>query len=181
MLFAAGSVRLAMVALEKADPLEPDLLDAALLRPGRLDRLIFCDFPSPRERLDILTFLSRKLVAVHEHLSNANNNEPGKMLVITNTVLKSIASKARPSVSEAEIKGCMATAVSLWIQSDLPIGMQKARGQLRFEIFSLKRLLLHLASFFFYECDSMELRETRLLIGGKRTLNWRYLLYGVVE
>ncbi|MFQ6648346.1 hypothetical protein Gotur_021791, partial [Gossypium turneri] len=37
-----------------------DLLDAALLRPGRLDRLIFCDFPSPRERLDILTFLSRK-------------------------------------------------------------------------------------------------------------------------
>ncbi|MBA0628450.1 hypothetical protein Godav_023174 [Gossypium davidsonii] len=39
------------------------------------------------------------------------------MLVITNTVLKSIASKAS--------------------------------GQLRFEIFSLKQLLLHLASFFF--------------------------------
>ncbi|KAL8261385.1 hypothetical protein R6Q59_025434 [Mikania micrantha] len=39
----------------------PDLLDAALLRPGRLDRLLFCDFPSPQERLDILTVLSRKL------------------------------------------------------------------------------------------------------------------------
>ena len=39
----------------------PDLLDAALLRPGRLDRLLFCDFPSPRERLDILTVLSRKV------------------------------------------------------------------------------------------------------------------------
>ncbi|XP_071737783.1 peroxisomal ATPase PEX1 [Rutidosis leptorrhynchoides] len=39
----------------------PDLLDAALLRPGRLDRLLFCDFPSPKERLDILTVLSRKL------------------------------------------------------------------------------------------------------------------------
>ncbi|CAH9133056.1 unnamed protein product [Cuscuta epithymum] len=39
----------------------PDLLDAALLRPGRLDRLLFCDFPSPRERSDILRVLSRKL------------------------------------------------------------------------------------------------------------------------
>ncbi|KAK8608231.1 hypothetical protein V6N13_023658 [Hibiscus sabdariffa] len=114
----------------------PDLLDAALLRPGRLDRLLFCDFPSPRERLDILTVLSRKLplasdvdldtiahvtegfsgadlqallsdaqlAAVHEHLSSANSNEPGKMPVITDAVLKSIASKARPSVSEAEKK-----------------------------------------------------------------------------
>ncbi|KAK7317922.1 hypothetical protein RJT34_02550 [Clitoria ternatea] len=39
----------------------PDLLDAALLRPGRLDRLLFCDFPSSHERLEILTVLSRKL------------------------------------------------------------------------------------------------------------------------
>ncbi|KAI4306343.1 hypothetical protein L6164_029630 [Bauhinia variegata] len=39
----------------------PDLLDAALLRPGRLDRLLFCDFPSWHERLEILTVLSRKL------------------------------------------------------------------------------------------------------------------------
>jgi len=36
----------------------PDLLDAALLRPGRLDRLLFCDFPSWHERLEILTVLS---------------------------------------------------------------------------------------------------------------------------
>ncbi|XP_014509277.1 peroxisome biogenesis protein 1 isoform X2 [Vigna radiata var. radiata] len=39
----------------------PDLLDAALLRPGRLDRLLFCDFPSWHERLEILAVLSRKL------------------------------------------------------------------------------------------------------------------------
>ncbi|KAE8653680.1 peroxisome biogenesis protein 1 isoform X1 [Cucumis sativus] len=39
----------------------PDLLDAALLRPGRLDRLLFCDFPSPVERLNILQVLSSKL------------------------------------------------------------------------------------------------------------------------
>ncbi|KAL3690911.1 hypothetical protein R1sor_004562 [Riccia sorocarpa] len=39
----------------------PDLLDAALLRPGRLDRLLFCDFPSLDERLSILNVLARKL------------------------------------------------------------------------------------------------------------------------
>ncbi|CAM6111010.1 unnamed protein product [Calypogeia fissa] len=39
----------------------PDLLDAALLRPGRLDRLLICDFPSERERSEILEVLARKL------------------------------------------------------------------------------------------------------------------------
>ncbi|MBA0663621.1 hypothetical protein Goklo_003725, partial [Gossypium klotzschianum] len=52
---------------------------------------------------DLQALLSdAQLAAVHEHLSGANSNEPGKMPVITDTVLKSIASKARPSVSEAE-------------------------------------------------------------------------------
>ena len=32
----------------------PDLVDPALLRPGRLDRLLLCDFPSADARLDIL-------------------------------------------------------------------------------------------------------------------------------
>jgi peroxin-1 len=31
----------------------PDLLDAALLRPGRLDRLLHCGLPSARERLQV--------------------------------------------------------------------------------------------------------------------------------
>ncbi|GLT59955.1 hypothetical protein SLA2020_327480 [Shorea laevis] len=112
----------------------PDLLDAALLRPGRLDRLLFCDFPSRLERLDILTVLSRKLplasdvdldsianmtegfsgadlqallsdaqlAAVHEHLNSENSNDPGKLPLITHALLKSTASKARPSVSDSE-------------------------------------------------------------------------------
>lgn len=39
----------------------PDLIDAALLRPGRLDRLLYCGFPTPRERGDILGALARSL------------------------------------------------------------------------------------------------------------------------
>ena len=37
----------------------PDLIDAALLRPGRLDHLLLCDFPTESERRDILEALSR--------------------------------------------------------------------------------------------------------------------------
>ncbi|XP_047960432.1 peroxisome biogenesis protein 1 isoform X1 [Salvia hispanica] len=112
----------------------PDLLDAALLRPGRLDRLLFCDFPSHQERQEILKVLSRKLPmdgdvdleqvarmtegfsgadlqallsdtqleAVHELLDNDDVSTTKKMPVITNALLKSIASNAKPSVSEAE-------------------------------------------------------------------------------
>ncbi|MFH4977548.1 hypothetical protein AB6A40_004257 [Gnathostoma spinigerum] len=32
----------------------PDIVDPAILRPGRLDKVLFVDFPSPRDRADIL-------------------------------------------------------------------------------------------------------------------------------
>jgi hypothetical protein len=38
---------------------KPQLIDAALLRPGRFDRLVFCDFPRWDERLEILKVHSR--------------------------------------------------------------------------------------------------------------------------
>lgn len=112
----------------------PDLLDAALLRPGRLDRLLFCDFPSQHERSEILSVLSRKLPlasdvdldvvarltegfsgadlqallsdaqleAVHDLLDSENAGKPDKKPVISDALLKSIASKAKSSVSDAE-------------------------------------------------------------------------------
>ena len=39
----------------------PDLLDAALLRPGRLDRLLYCPVPDRPARAAILAALSRNL------------------------------------------------------------------------------------------------------------------------
>ncbi|KAK9837165.1 hypothetical protein WJX81_007626 [Elliptochloris bilobata] len=38
----------------------PDLLDAALLRPGRLDRLLYCGMPSARERIQIVRALAAR-------------------------------------------------------------------------------------------------------------------------
>ena len=39
----------------------PDLVDPALLRPGRLDKSLLCDIPTVEERVDILRALARKL------------------------------------------------------------------------------------------------------------------------
>ena len=39
----------------------PDLIDPALLRPGRLDKSLLCDMPSFEDRFDILQALSKKL------------------------------------------------------------------------------------------------------------------------
>ena len=39
----------------------PDLIDPALLRPGRLDKSLICDLPNLEDRIDILRALGRKL------------------------------------------------------------------------------------------------------------------------
>lgn len=39
----------------------PDLIDPALLRPGRLDKSLLCDMPRPDDRLDILKSLVQKV------------------------------------------------------------------------------------------------------------------------
>jgi len=38
----------------------PDIIDAAMLRPGRLDKLLYVQLPTMEERLDILLTLSKK-------------------------------------------------------------------------------------------------------------------------
>lgn len=39
----------------------PDLIDSALLRPGRLDKSVICDMPSYEDRLDILQSITQKM------------------------------------------------------------------------------------------------------------------------
>lgn len=38
----------------------PDMIDPAMCRPGRLDKLLYVDLPSPKERVEILRTLLRK-------------------------------------------------------------------------------------------------------------------------
>lgn len=53
----------------------PDLIDPALLRPGRLDKSIICDLPNLDDRLDILQALSKNLVLSQDILNAADPHE----------------------------------------------------------------------------------------------------------
>lgn len=44
-----------------AATLRPDLIDSALLRPGRLDKSVICDMPSQSDRVDILECVTAKM------------------------------------------------------------------------------------------------------------------------
>ncbi|PLB34971.1 AAA family ATPase peroxin 1 [Aspergillus candidus] len=44
----------------------PDLIDPALLRPGRLDKSLLCDMPSHSDRMDIIEAVSKKLAMSDE-------------------------------------------------------------------------------------------------------------------
>jgi peroxin-1 len=46
----------------------PDLIDPALLRPGRLDKSLLCDFPNLEDRIDIITALVKKVRLADEVL-----------------------------------------------------------------------------------------------------------------
>ncbi|KAI1828625.1 AAA-domain-containing protein [Xylaria intraflava] len=50
----------------------PDLIDPALLRPGRLDKSLLCDFPNLEDRVDILQVLGKK-VKLHEEILSSED------------------------------------------------------------------------------------------------------------
>lgn len=52
----------------------PDLIDSAVLRPGRLDKIILCDFPNKTERFDILKLY-------YDKAHQGQNDEGGNILV----------------------------------------------------------------------------------------------------
>jgi peroxin-1 len=57
----------------------PDLIDPALLRPGRLDKSLLCDLPSFDDRLDILRALSKKLKINPQVLDDRDGQQHGTL------------------------------------------------------------------------------------------------------
>ncbi|CAK7267520.1 Peroxisome biosynthesis protein pex1 [Sporothrix epigloea] len=53
----------------------PDLIDPALLRPGRLDKSLLCDFPDSADRIDIFRALANKAKMSDEVLGPYNTDD----------------------------------------------------------------------------------------------------------
>ncbi|KAF2142177.1 uncharacterized protein K452DRAFT_250025 [Aplosporella prunicola CBS 121167] len=53
----------------------PDLIDPALLRPGRLDKSLICDMPNLEERIDVLRAVTRKLRIAPDVLTDGDEGE----------------------------------------------------------------------------------------------------------
>ncbi|GKV44292.1 hypothetical protein SLEP1_g51484 [Rubroshorea leprosula] len=78
---------------------------------------------------DLQALLSgAQLTVVHEHLNRKNSNETGKLLLITDALLKSTASKARPSVSESE-KQRLYGIYSQFLDSKRFVAARDAKGK----------------------------------------------------
>lgn len=74
----------------------PDMVDPALLRPGRLDRQLYLGFPDAEERVAILRALSRKMtltIEAHEALAEIGVAEGSEML--TGADLQALLSTAQ--------------------------------------------------------------------------------------
>lgn len=53
----------------------PDLIDPALLRPGRLDKSLICDLPGEDERIDILRAVTKKLNLAPSLMGDGNEGQ----------------------------------------------------------------------------------------------------------
>jgi cell division protease FtsH len=87
----------------------PDVLDKALLRPGRFDRRVTLDLPDVKGRLEILKVHARKIkIDASVDLSNIAKKTPGtsgaELANIINEAALSAARKGRSAVTSVELK-----------------------------------------------------------------------------
>ena len=63
----------------------PDIIDPAMVRPGRLDKLLYVDLPGPDERAEIVTTMTRKLplgITEENEVGRSVNSDSSKEVVM---------------------------------------------------------------------------------------------------
>jgi ATP-dependent Zn protease len=92
----------------------PDLIDPAILRPGRIDKVILCDFPNEIERFDILRLYYNK---AHKGLSNLSND--------IEKALKDIAQKSE-FFTGADLQSIIYNAFLLAVKMNIANGVNES-------------------------------------------------------
>lgn len=82
----------------------PDMLDPALLRPGRLDKHVLCGFPSEEERRDIVTVVAAKMLSGAVGLESALHDVAAKE-GLTGADLHAVLYDAQMKGVHAELAG----------------------------------------------------------------------------
>ncbi|RXK38546.1 hypothetical protein M231_04178 [Tremella mesenterica] len=104
----------------------PDLIDPALLRPGRLDKSVLCDMPSFEGRLEILQTVSRKIILDHsvdlEHIAHETVGYSG-------ADLQAVIYNAHLEVVHTSLSQTPSTASSYETLHDGPIAKSKGKGK----------------------------------------------------
>jgi SpoVK/Ycf46/Vps4 family AAA+-type ATPase len=93
----------------------PDLVDAALLRPGRLDRLVSCGFPDEEERLEILRAAARGVVVVGEEGEGGEGASEGPLC---DGDLRAVAART-PGFSGADLAALLSEAQLAAVHEEL--------------------------------------------------------------
>ena len=73
----------------------PDLVDPALLRPGRLDKQLYCGFPDEQERFSILSAVSNKLTMEDDARQSTLRHIARKGVELTGADLQALCATAQ--------------------------------------------------------------------------------------
>lgn len=95
----------------------PELIDPAILRPGRLDKILLCDFPNKEERFNILKLYYNK----------AHNNKDIEVDDMIDNTLNEIAENSNTQYyTGADLQSLIYNSFLLAVKRNIEIGLNEA-------------------------------------------------------
>ncbi|KAJ2931208.1 hypothetical protein H1R20_g5824, partial [Candolleomyces eurysporus] len=151
----------------------PDLIDSALLRPGRLDKSVFCNIPDFADRKDILQAVARKLsISSSVDFDNISDLTEG----FSGADLQALLYNAHLDVIHASIESAPASGESRQDENEKPLkyrvvgGESSGKVMSRAETTAFERRLRQIQSNAFVSSPVSKKRETPSATSAKREI-----------
>ncbi|RXW21326.1 hypothetical protein EST38_g4540 [Candolleomyces aberdarensis] len=151
----------------------PDLIDSALLRPGRLDKSVFCNIPDFADRKDILQAVARKLsISSSVDFDNISDLTEG----FSGADLQALLYNAHLDVIHASIESAPAPGESRQDENEKPLkyrvigGGSSGKVMSRAETTAFERRLRQIQSNASVSSPASKKRETTLAAPVKREI-----------